>query len=88
MSAADNIIQVDPEVLGGTPVFRGTRVPVNNLRDYLAAGDALDQFARSPLPSSFSLHQPNRLEALTPLIPALLETLKTLSPRQLGHVRV
>ena len=38
------IVQVDPEILGGTPVFRGTRVPVKNLLDYLAAGDTLDQF--------------------------------------------
>ena len=37
-------MQSDPEVLGGTPVFRGTRVPVKNLLDYLAAGDTLDQF--------------------------------------------
>ena len=44
MPAADSVIQVDPEILGGTPVFRGTRVPVKNLLDYLAAGDALDQF--------------------------------------------
>ena len=38
------IVQVDPEILGGTPVFRGTRVPVKNLLDYLAAGDTLDRF--------------------------------------------
>ena len=37
-------MQVDPEILGGTPVFRGTRVPVKNLLDYLTAGDTLDQF--------------------------------------------
>lgn len=40
----ENIVHVDPEILGGTPVFRGTRVPVKNLLDYLAAGDTLDQF--------------------------------------------
>ena len=34
----------DPEVLGGTPCFRGTRVPVDSLIDYLAAGDSLDEF--------------------------------------------
>ena len=34
----------DPEILGGTPVFRGTRVPVQNLLDYLAAGRPLDDF--------------------------------------------
>jgi uncharacterized protein (DUF433 family) len=31
-------------VLGGTPVFVGTRVPVKNLLDYLAAGDSLERF--------------------------------------------
>ena len=44
MAGVDAIVQVDPQILGGTPVFRGTRVPVKNLLDYLAAGDALDQF--------------------------------------------
>lgn len=44
MAPADSVVQVDPEVLGGTPVFRGTRVPVKNLLDYLAAGDTLEQF--------------------------------------------
>jgi len=44
MATVDSIIHCDPEILGGTPVFRGTRVPVKNLVDYLAAGDALDQF--------------------------------------------
>jgi uncharacterized protein (DUF433 family) len=44
MSALNSVVQVDPEILGGTPVFRGTRVPVKNLLDYLTAGDTLDQF--------------------------------------------
>ena len=44
MSTLDSVVQVDPEILGGTPVFRGTRVPVKNLLDYLTAGDTLDQF--------------------------------------------
>ncbi len=44
MRALDSVVQVDPEILGGTPVFRGTRVPVKNLLDYLTAGDTLDQF--------------------------------------------
>lgn len=34
----------DPEILGGTPVFQGTRVPVQNLLDYLSAGHPLDEF--------------------------------------------
>lgn len=44
MALLETIVQVDPEILGGTPVFRGTRVPVKNLLDYLAAGENLDQF--------------------------------------------
>ena len=44
MATLDSIVHSDPEILGGTPVFRGTRVPVKNLLDYLAAGDTLDQF--------------------------------------------
>jgi uncharacterized protein (DUF433 family) len=34
----------DPEILGGTPVFVGTRVPVQTLLEYLEAGDPLDEF--------------------------------------------
>jgi uncharacterized protein (DUF433 family) len=36
----------DPEILGGTPVFAGTRVPVVSLFDYLEGGDTLDEFLR------------------------------------------
>ena len=34
----ESVVRSDPEVLGGTPVFAGTRVPLKNLVDYLAAG--------------------------------------------------
>ena len=44
MKELDSVVQVDPEILWGTSVFRGTRVPVKNLLDYLAAGDTLTQF--------------------------------------------
>jgi len=44
MATLDSVVHCDPAILGGTPVFRGTRVPVKNLLDYLAAGDTLDQF--------------------------------------------
>jgi len=37
-------IHSDPEIMGGTPVFVGTRVPVQTLLDYLEAGDPLDEF--------------------------------------------
>ena len=38
------IISADPEVMGGTPCFAGTRVPVQTLLDYLEAGDSIDEF--------------------------------------------
>ena len=34
----------DPEIMHGTPVFRGTRVPIQTLFDYLEGGDSLDDF--------------------------------------------
>jgi uncharacterized protein (DUF433 family) len=40
----ESVITSDPEILGGTPCFRGTRVPVDSLIDYLEAGDTLDEF--------------------------------------------
>lgn len=39
-----DLIESDPEKMGGTPVFRGTRVPVKNLFDYLEGGDSLEVF--------------------------------------------
>ena len=41
MLAANGVITRDPEVLGGTPVFRGTRVPFQALLDYLEGGQTL-----------------------------------------------
>ena len=38
------LINVDPEILGGEPVFMGTRVPVKTLVDHLAAGDSVETF--------------------------------------------
>jgi uncharacterized protein (DUF433 family) len=38
------IVHNDPEILGGTPVFVGTRVPVQSLFDYLEGGETLDEF--------------------------------------------
>ena len=38
------VINIDPEILGGTPVFNGTRVPIKNLFDYLEAGDSIEIF--------------------------------------------
>ena len=38
------IFHSDPEILSGTPVFSGTRVPVQNLLDHIEAGDSIDDF--------------------------------------------
>ncbi|HEX9628680.1 MAG TPA: DUF433 domain-containing protein [Pyrinomonadaceae bacterium] len=40
----EQIIQSDPEILGGTPVFNGTRVPIRSLFDHLEAGESIDGF--------------------------------------------
>lgn len=44
MPSTSPIIHSDPDILGGTPVFFGTRVPMKNLLDYLEAGDSLNEF--------------------------------------------
>jgi uncharacterized protein (DUF433 family) len=41
---ASDLITVDPDVLGGTPVFKGTRVPVKTLFEYLEGNYTLDEF--------------------------------------------
>src|SRR5688572_9110193 len=44
MLADSKLINRDPEILSGTPVFMGTRVPIQNLLDYLEEGHTLDEF--------------------------------------------
>jgi Uncharacterized conserved protein len=44
MRSVQSSICVDPEILSGTPVFGGTRVPVQTLLDYLKVGDRVDDF--------------------------------------------
>jgi len=39
-----SVMHADPEILGGTPVFMGTRVPVQSLFDHLEAGDSIEDF--------------------------------------------
>jgi uncharacterized protein (DUF433 family) len=39
-----SVISISPVVMGGTPVFAGTRVPVENLLDYLEGGESIDDF--------------------------------------------
>lgn len=40
----NHVINIDPEISGGTPVFYGTRVPIKNLFDYLETGETIDDF--------------------------------------------
>ena len=44
MSENSSIISISTEIMGGTPVFLGTRVPIQTLFDYLEAGESLDDF--------------------------------------------
>ena len=44
MTATASVVHSDPDILGGTPVFVGTRVPTRTLLDYLEAGDSLNEF--------------------------------------------
>jgi len=44
MNDKSSVVHSDPEIMGGTPVFVGTRVPFQNLLDYLEGGESLDQF--------------------------------------------
>ena len=44
MTSPSRVVHSDPDILGGTPVFVGTRVPMKTLLDYLEAGDSLDEF--------------------------------------------
>ena len=44
MSDQPQVVHSDPEILGGTPVFAGTRVPAKTLFDYLEGGETIDRF--------------------------------------------
>ena len=44
MTDRELVVHSDPDILGGTPVFIGTRVPLGNLIDYLERGHSLDDF--------------------------------------------
>jgi uncharacterized protein (DUF433 family) len=47
MPAITTVIHRDPDIMSGEPVFVGTRVPLQNLIDYLAAGDSIEEFLDS-----------------------------------------
>ena len=41
---SQSVVKIDPEIMSGAPCFAGTRVPIQNLRDYLEGGDSIDEF--------------------------------------------
>jgi uncharacterized protein (DUF433 family) len=45
-NSSESVIIQDPEILSGEPVFRGTRVPLQTLVDYLEGGETLDEFRK------------------------------------------
>jgi uncharacterized protein (DUF433 family) len=44
MKTHSTVVEIDPEKMSGAPVFKGTRVPIQNLFDYLKHGSTLDDF--------------------------------------------
>ena len=44
LQSLNSVVHSDPEIMGGAPVFVGTRVPVESLFDHLKAGDSIDVF--------------------------------------------
>lgn len=44
MASMSDVVNIDPEILGGTPVFSGSRVPIESLFDYLKRGRSIDYF--------------------------------------------
>ena len=44
MNSMDSVIVKNPKILGGMAIFRGTRVPIQNLFDYLEGGETLEEF--------------------------------------------
>lgn len=41
---SQSVVKIDPEIMSGAPCFAGTRVPIQNLIDYLEGGDSIDEF--------------------------------------------
>ena len=65
----EKVINVDSDILGGTPVFWGTRVPVKNLFDYLETGETVDDFLRD-----FESVQRNQALSVLDLSKKMIET--------------
>ena len=44
LHSMSSVVKIDPEIMSGAPCFAGTRVPIQNLIDYLEGGDSIDEF--------------------------------------------
>ena len=66
----NSVVKIDPEIMGGTPCFAGTRVPARTLIDYLEGGDPLDDFLEDfptvrreqAMPFASNLYRTRRLQ--------------------------
>ena len=65
----ERVIYVGNDILGGTPVFSGTRVPIKNLFDYLETGETVDDFLRD-----FDSVKPNQAIRVLEMSKKLIET--------------
>jgi len=65
------IVHSDPEIMGGTPVFVGTRVPLQNLVDYLEGGESIEDFL-----DAFPTVRREQVIAVTAVSAAALEPLR------------
>ena len=60
----NSVIARDPNILGGTPVFSGTRVPIRVLFEHLEAGDRIDDFLAALITADKNIQHQQNLEAL------------------------
>ena len=70
----DKVINVDKEILGGTPVFLGTRVPIKSLFDYLEEGETISNFLED-----FPSVTKEQVERVLKISQRLLENLTTVA---------
>ena len=73
MPVTTTVIHCDPEILGGTPVFAGTRVPFRNLIDYLVRNHGIDEFLDA-FPAVSREQVVGALEAAHEAVSALADT--------------
>lgn len=90
--ADGSVVHADPEILGGTLVFVGTRVPVQTLVDYLEGGYSIDGFldnfpsVRREQVNTFLEQAHHELEDLLPLVSGILEALLGVKAGQVSYI--